>query len=134
MDATDLAFAGLERQAGLVRSGEVGSAELVELYLERIARLDPQLNSYRVVFADRALAEARQADGRARAGDTRPLLGVPIAIKDEVDIAGEVTALGSDAVDAPAAADSEVVRRLRAAGAVILGKTNVPELTIVPFT
>jgi amidase len=134
MDATDLAFAGLERQAELVRSGEVGSVELVELYLERIARLDPQLNSYRIVFADRALAEARQADGRARAGDTRPLLGVPIAIKDEVDIAGEVTALGSDAVDAPAAADSEVVRRLRAAGAVILGKTNVPELTIVPFT
>jgi amidase len=134
MDATDLAFAGLERQAELVRSGEVGSEELVELYLERIARLDPQLNSYRIVFADRALAEARQADGRARAGDTRPLLGVPIAIKDDTDVAGEITARGSRAVDVPAAADSEVVRRLRAAGAVILGKTNVPELMIVPFT
>src|SRR3954454_15033227 len=134
MDATDLAFAGLERQAELIRSGEVGSEELVELYLERIARLDPTLNSYRIVFADRALAEARQADGRARAGDTRALLGVPIAVKDDIDIGGEVTALGSDAVDAPAAADAEVVRRLRTAGAVILGKTNVPELTIMPFT
>jgi amidase len=134
MDATDLAFAGLERQAELIRSGEVGSEELVELYLERIARLDPQLNAYRMVFADRALAEARQADGRARAGDTRPLLGVPIAVKDDIDIGGEVTAIGSDAVDGPAPADAEVVRRLRSAGAVILGKTNVPELTITPFT
>src|SRR4051794_6598359 len=127
MDATDLAFAGLERQAELIRSGEVGSEELVELYLERIARLDPRLNSYRMVFADRALAEARQADGRARAGDTRPLLGVPIAIKDDIDIGGEVTALGSDAVDAPAAADAEGVRRLRTAGARVPRKTDVPQ-------
>jgi amidase len=134
MDATDLAFAGLERQAGLIRSGEVGSEELVELYLERIARLDPLLNAYRIVLADRALAEARQADRRRAAGEERPLLGVPIAVKDDADVAGEVTALGSNAVDAPAEADSEVVHRLREAGAVILGKTQVPELTAVPFT
>jgi amidase len=132
--AADLAFAGLERQAELIRAKEVGSEELVDLYLERIGRLDPQLNAYRVVFADRARAEARQADGRRGAGDGRPLLGVPIAIKDDSDVAGEITAYGSNAVDGPAAADSEVVRRLRAAGAVILGKTNVPELTITPFT
>ena len=130
----ELAFAGLARQAELVASGEVSSRELTELYLERIARLDPQLNAFRVVLAERALAEADQADGRARGGDRRPLLGVPVAIKDDSDVAGEVTALGTNAHGGPVTADSEVVRRLRAAGAVVIGKTNVPELTIVPFT
>src|SRR5206468_1798393 len=80
-----LAFAGIARQAELIRAGEVSSRELVELYLERIARLDPQLNSYRVVFAERALAEADQADARRRSGDERPLLGVPVAVKGHVD-------------------------------------------------
>jgi amidase len=134
MDAADLAFAGAARQAGLVRSREVSARELTELYLERIGRLDPRLNAYRVVFAERALAEADQADARARAGDTRPLLGVPIAVKDDCDVAGEVTALGSSAANGPASADAEVVRRLRSAGAVILGKTHVPELAITPWT
>src|SRR5918998_5364429 len=68
------------------------------------------------------------------AGDDRPLLGVPIAIKDDADLAGEVTTWGTSANETPADADAEVVRRLRAAGAVILGKTNVPELMITPFT
>jgi amidase len=134
MDAAPLAFAGLDRQAELIDSGETTSLALAELYLDRIARLDPVLNAYRVVFAERARAEARQADGRRAAGDKRPLLGVPIAIKDDLDVAGELTCMGSNAVDGPAPADSEVVRRLRSAGAVILGKTNVPELTITPFT
>jgi amidase len=134
MDAVDLAFAGAVRQAEMIRRREISARELTELYLDRIAMLDPQLNAYRLVFAERALAEAGQADGRARAGDTRPLLGVPFAIKDDLDVAGEVTAWGSDAHDGPAAADAEVVRRLRTAGAVILGKTHVPELTITPWT
>jgi len=59
---------------------------------------------------------------------------VPIAIKDDVDVAGEVTAYGTNATGDPARADAEVVRRLREAGAVIVGKTNVPELTLWPFT
>lgn len=134
MDAADIAFAGLERQAELMRSGELSSVQLTELYLERIRRLDPRLNAYRIVFAERALAEARQADGRRAAGDQRPLLGVPIAIKDDLDIAGELTCDGANATDEPAAEDAEVVRRLRNAGAVFLGKTNVPELTITLFT
>jgi amidase len=134
MNPTDLAFAGAVRQTELMRVGEVSSLELVEVYLERIARLDPVLNAYRVVFADRALAEARQADGRRGAGEDRPLLGVPIAIKDDCHVAGETTAYGTNAVDGPAPADSEVVRRLRHAGAVILGKTHVPELMIHGFT
>jgi amidase len=134
MDRTDLAFAGIARQAELVRAGEVTPRELVELCLERIARIDPQLNAVRVVFADRALAEADQAAGRRGAGDDRPLLGVPVLIKDDVDVAGEVTAKGSGAEDRPATADAEVVRRLRGAGAIVLGKTHTPELMQWPFT
>jgi len=131
---TDLAFAGVARQVELVRSGEVTSRALVELYLDRILRLDQRLNAFRVVFAEQALAAADQADARCRAGDQRPLLGVPLAIKDDQDVAGEVTAYGSLAHGGPAAADSEIVRRLRSAGAVIVGKTNVPELMTMPWT
>ncbi|MEA2423774.1 MAG: amidase, partial [Thermoleophilaceae bacterium] len=131
MDKLDLAFSGLARQAELIRAGEVSSRELVELYLERIERLDPQLNSYRVVMAERALAEADQADARRRSDGERPLLGVPIAIKDNIDVAGEVTTFGTNAYDPePAREDAEMVRRLRAAGAVILGKTLLPELAV----
>jgi amidase len=131
---TDLAFAGAARQAELIRRREVSARELVELYLERIDRLDGDLNAYRVTFDERALAEADQADARAKGGDTRPLLGVPTAIKDDMDVAGAATAFGGDAHDGPVQSDGEVVRRLRSAGAVILGKTSVPELTITPWT
>ncbi len=143
MDATDLAFAGLARQAELVRLGEVTPRELVELHLERIERLDPQLNAVRVVFGERALAEAEQAAARraaarnsaANAAGERPLLGVPVLIKDDVDVAGERTAKGSDADGGrPAQHDAEVVRRLRAAGAIVIGKTHTPELMQWPFT
>jgi amidase len=130
----ELAYAGAARHAALIAAGEVSSRELTDLFLGRIARLDPQLNAYRVVRAEQARTEADQADARRRAGDARPLLGVPIAIKDDVDVAGEVTAFGCDVDQTPKSADHEVVRRLREAGAVILGKTNVPELMITPFT
>jgi amidase len=134
MDASELAFAGIARQAQLLAAGEVSSRELVELYLGRIARFDARLNAFRVVLAERALLEAEQADGRRGAGDTRVLNGVPIAVKDDIDVAGEVTAFGTNAHGPAAAEDAEVVRRLRSAGAVVIGKTNVPELTIWPFT
>jgi amidase len=134
VDSTELAFAGIARQAELIRAGEVSPPELVELYLERIARLDPELNSFRVVFAERARAEAQQAAARLTAGEERPLLGVPVAVKDNVHVAGEVTAHGSNAYGAPAGADAEVVTRLRAAGAIVIGKTHMSELAIFPFT
>src|SRR5436309_4455512 len=134
MDATELAFAGIARQAELIAAGEVSSRELVEVYLERIARLDGAFNAFRVVFAERARLEATQADARRGAGGGRPLLGVPIGVKDDIDVAGELTAWGTNAIDVPAPADAEVVRRLREAGALIIGKTNVPELTQWPFT
>jgi amidase len=134
MDPTDLAYAGIARQAELIASGEVSSRELVELYLERIARLNPRVNAFRVVLAERALMEADQADARRGAGGERPLLGVPIAVKDDMDVAGEVTGLGTNAYGEPAREDAEIVRRVRAAGAVVIGKTNVPELCTFPWT
>ena len=132
--ASDPVFAGLARQAELIAAGDVSARELTEACLRRIERLDPVLNAFRVVLAERALAEADQADGRRRGGDRRPLLGVPLAIKDDTNVAGEVTARGTNAHGEPAREDAEVVRRLRAAGAVIVGKTHVPELEITPFT
>jgi amidase len=130
----EVAFAGAAKQAEMVRAGEVSPSELVRMYLERIERVDPKLNAFRKVFSDKALLEADQAEARLKAGEERPLLGVPIAIKEESDIAGEVTTHGTDAYDRPAAADSEMVRRLREAGAIILGITLAPELKICGFT
>ncbi len=130
----EIAFAGAAKQAEMVRAGEVSPRELVELYLGRIERLDPQLNSFRVVLAERALLEAEQAEARLKGGDERPLLGVPIALKDEVDLAGELSTHGTDAYPDPAAADCEMVRRLREAGTIVVGKTHLPELAICGFT
>jgi amidase len=153
MDAIELAFAGIARQAELIAAGEVSSRELVELYIERIERFNPDLGAFRVLLAERALTEADEADasrgakqpargrrGRSAASspagelDDHPLLGVPIAIKDNVDVAGELTAMGTRGQDQAAAADGEIVRRLRAAGAIVIGKTNTPELCAVPWT
>ncbi len=93
----DVAFAGLTGQAELVRRGEMSSRELTELSIERIVRLDRQLNAFRVVLAERALEEADRADQRRAAGEEAPLLGVPVAAKDNVDVAGEVTTHGTNA-------------------------------------
>jgi amidase len=134
VDAEGLAFSGIARQAGLIRDGEVSSRELVEVYLERIERLGPRLNPFTEVFSDRALAEAAAADERRSSGDDAPLLGVPVAVKDVADVEGIVTQFGTRAFDAPAKSDAEIVRRLRAAGAVIIAKTTLPELAICGFT
>src|SRR3954451_12146120 len=135
MDPTDLAFSGAAEQARLIASGDVSAREVVEGALRRIERLDPRLNAFRVVLSERALAEADRADARRRAGEARPLLGVPVAIKDDTDVAGAPTARGTAASDlTPRDRDAEAVRRLRAAGAVVIGKTNVPELMMWPFS
>ncbi|HMD56931.1 MAG TPA: amidase [Solirubrobacteraceae bacterium] len=139
MDGVDLAYAGIARQAVLIAEREISSRELVELYLARIARYDGRLGAFRVVLGERALLEADQAQARRDAASgsqvaQRPLLGVPVAVKDDIDVAGEITTYGTDAQDEPARADAEVVRRLREAGAVIIGKTRVPEMTLWPFT
>jgi amidase len=134
VDLADLAFAGAAEQARMLTAATITAPALLEIYLDRIARLDPQLRSFRVVLAETARREALAAQRRLDAGERLPLLGVPVAIKDDNDVAGEVTACGSSAVSTPATGDAEVVSRLRAAGAVIIGKTAVPELMIFPFT
>ena len=134
MENADLAFAGLARQAEMVHGREVSPRELVDLCLERIERLDPELNAFRVVLAERARSEAEQAEARAAAGEERPLLGVPVAVKDNMNLSGEFTGHGSAGHGGPEPADSEHVRRLREAGAIVIGKTHLPELAIYPFT
>jgi amidase len=132
--ADDLAFVGAARQIELLRERHISAPELVALYLDRIERLDPRLNAFRVVLGEQALAEAERAQARIDAADSAPLLGIPVAIKDEFDVAGQLNTLGCGTAEEPAREDSEVVRRLRAAGAIPIGITNVPELTIWPFT
>src|SRR3954454_236211 len=90
-------YTGLAEQARLVRAGEVTSRELVEMSLERIERLDPKLNAFRIVLAEAARAEAAAADARREAGERAPLLGVPFAVKYNVDMAAELTCHGTPA-------------------------------------
>jgi len=134
VDSHELAFAGATQQARLLADGAITAPELLDVYLERISRLDPQLRSYRVVLADTAGAEATAAQARLDAGERLPLLGVPIAIKDDVDVAGEMTTYGTAAHGPARSQDAEVVRRLRDAGAVIIGKTAAPEMMVWSFT
>lgn len=134
MDTSELVFAGAAEQARLLASGKITAPELLGHYLERIARFDTTLRSYRVVLEDSARREAEAAQRRLDAGERAPLLGVPIAIKDDVDVEGETTTYGSAAHGPACARDAEVVRRLRDAGAVVIGKTSVPEMMLWPFT
>ncbi|MDJ1138334.1 amidase [Streptomyces iconiensis] len=125
---------GLARAAAELAEGHTTSRALTERALERIRATQHSLNAFRRVREEAALAEAEAADDALRAGERRPLLGVPLAVKDDTDVAGEPTAFGCAGDFAPKTADAEVVRRLRAAGAVIVGKTNSPELGQWPFT
>ena len=137
-DGTFSAFSGaiptLTQLQYRLASGQVTSAELVSDSLRRIDASQSTLNAFRVVLTESALAEAATADRKRAAGQRLPLLGIPIAVKDDVDVAGVATRFGTAADVAPANADAEVVRRLRAAGAVIVGKTNTCELGQWPFT
>lgn len=133
-EADGLAFAGLRRQAALIASGEVSSAELVDAALGRIEAAQPDLNAFRCVRAEAARAEAAEADRRRADGESAPLLGVPIAIKDDMDLAGETTAFGCCGEFTGKETDGELAHRLRAAGAVIVGKTTSPEFGQWPIT
>jgi amidase len=124
----DLAFAGVTRLGELLGAGQVTPRELAEFYLARIERLNPALRAFISVRAERALEEADAALKRLQDGERTPLLGMPVAVKDNVDVVGEVTTHGTGRHPAVATADSEVVRRLRLVGAVILGKTALCEL------
>ena len=119
---------------GAVRSGEVTAGAVVAGHLDRIARLNSELGAFVRVRAAEAAADAAAVDSRADRANL-PLAGVPVAVKDTVPVAGEPMRLGSAAMPAePQAADHPVVARLRAAGAVVVGLTNMPELAIYPVT
>lgn len=127
----ELLFRPALELAGLVRQGEVSARELAETSLEAIARRDDEINAFCHVDADGALATA-EAIGP---GDPRPFAGVPIAIKDNQPVAGMPLTLGSCFMpDFVPPSDSHVVRRLREAGFVIVGKTTLPELGILPVS
>ena len=128
----ELAFLPAVEQARLVSGRDVSSVELVETYLERIERLDPALNSFVTVCGEEALAAARAADESAGDG---PFHGVPIAVKDLTATAGILTTYSSRAfAENVPDFDTAVVRRIREAGFVIVGKTNTPEFGTTAFT
>ncbi len=129
---------GLAELAAAVRGRRVSAEELVRTSLERIERLDPGIGAV-VRVREEALEEARALDAALARGEDpgdRPLLGLPLLVKDNEDVAGLPTTFGSllrrDAP--PAEADCEEVARLRAAGAIVVGKTNTPEFAFEGFT
>ncbi|MCK8678757.1 amidase [Streptomyces lichenis] len=125
---------GLTEQARSLAEGHTTSADLVRACLERIEAAQPTVNAFRCTRAEEALAEAEDADRRLLAGERLPLLGVPVAVKDDTDVAGLPTRFGCRGDIPPATADGEAVRRLKAAGAVVVGKTNSCELGQWAFT
>lgn len=132
MSLADLAASDLVRSIGDQRCTAVDATRAA---LDRLERRDPGLNAFSQTLPDEALNEAIALDARQAAGlPLGPLHGVPVAIKEEVDVAGCVTTFGGAANTMPADRDGEVVRRLRDAGAVVLGKTRMPEFGQWPFT
>ena len=134
---TDLDLVALDAtaQATMIRARQISARELTDATLRRIDELDPAFNAFRVVMAEEALAEADTIDALSDADlATLPMAGVPVAIKDDTDVAGQRTAWGCAADRGSCARDSEVVRRIRGSGATIIGKTNVSELTLWPWT
>jgi Asp-tRNA(Asn)/Glu-tRNA(Gln) amidotransferase A subunit family amidase len=118
--------------AEALRASRVTALEVVDRYLDRIARVDPQVEAYVLVLADRARAEARERDAEARAGRVRSALhGVPVAVKDLMTVQGAPMTAGSILLARePAVEDAGVVRRLRDAGAVVLGLTTLNEFAL----
>ena len=122
------------RIAAAVRAGQLSAVDVVRGHLDRIERLDPRLGAFRAVRTERALAEAEQLAARPDLAEL-PLAGVPVAIKDNIEVEGEQMRNGSAATDTnPSPQDHPVTARLRAAGAIVVGVTNVPELCLVPMT
>jgi amidase len=130
---TDDTVLGVAETVKQTRAGKLKAVAAVEAALARIAEREPGLNAFSVVRRERALDEAAVVD-KTRKADRGPLHGVPIAIKEELDVAGEVTTFGGEANTLPVTEDGEIVRRLRAAGAVIVGKTTMPEFGAFPYT
>ena len=130
MTTLDFRTSSLDDLTRAVKAKEVSARELTQHSLDRIEKLDPTYNAFVAVDADRALDEADAVDRKIAEGrDPGPLAGIPLGVKDLQNAVGYVTTHGSalHADDPPAAADDPFVARLRAAGCVIVGKTNTPE-------
>ncbi|MEZ4553977.1 MAG: amidase [Dehalococcoidia bacterium] len=127
---TELAYLSVAEAGAAIERGTLSPVALLEAVFARIDELEPRLNAYVRLMREAAFEEARAAEERARRGERRtPLDGIPIAVKDLIDTAGVVTAAGTGAYrDRVPVEDAGVVRRLRDAGAVIVGKTNTHEL------
>ena len=130
----NIVAAGPIAQAAAMRAGEISSRELTEATLQALERDNPRLNAVVEMLAGEALAQADDADRRRAQGEDTPLLGVPIAVKNEHDIVGHLTAQGSRAITRVASADSEIVQMFRAAGMPMVATTTLPELAAFGFT
>jgi aspartyl-tRNA(Asn)/glutamyl-tRNA(Gln) amidotransferase subunit A len=130
---SDLIYSGIAELSSLIRKREISAAELVKIYLERIERLQPKLNAYITICGEEALASATTIDNTALKNDQyeKPLLGVPIALKDQIATRGILTTNGSLVLsDYVPHEDATVVARLKEAGAIILGKLNMSEFAL----
>ena len=136
MNKVDLAFTPALEQAQLIRRREVSPSELVEIYLERISRLNPQLGSYFTVTAEQAIADAKaKTEMLASASELPPFFGVPISIKDLNPVAGVPCTYGNPALlNNISDYDDGVVTRIKQAGFILLGKTATSELGSTPYT
>ena len=127
MTAIDLVALDATSLAEKVRCREISARRLLEATISRIDELDPRVNAFRVVLREQALSEVDRVDALSDAElAERPLAGVPVAIKDDTDVAGQSTMWGSAANRLVRQGDARIVARLRSAGAVVIGKTNVP--------
>ena len=132
MTPTEIPFLSASELAVAIREGDVSPVEAVDAYLDRIDRVGDKLNAYITVCADEARSDARQLEAEAVAGNFRgPLHGVPVGIKDQIHTAGVRTTDASKIrEDFIPEADATVVAKLKAAGAVIIGKTNMSEFAL----
>jgi len=110
----------------LMNAHRLNAVDLTNFFLRRIRQLNPTLNAV-IAVSPTALADARAADAARRAGDHRPLLGMPIILKDNIDAAGMPTTAGSWALAGISPGDAFIVQRLKAAGAIVIGKANLSE-------
>src|SRR6266508_4048751 len=132
MALDDLAFMSAAEIAEVIATKQASPVDLVQAYLARIERLDGHLHAYITVLRDEALAAARQAEQALRRGEAlRPLFGVPVAVKDQFWTRGVLTTNGSRVYrDFVPSEDATIVTRLKAAGAILLGKLNLSELAM----
>lgn len=130
----ELRWTGAGATAARVRSGDLTPRQAVAAALARIDAAQPTLNAFIRVRHEEALAEADDVAARLAAGEFLPLAGVPIAVKDEAAMAGVVVTHGTRAITSACEVDADVIKLVRAAGAVVVGATRTPEFCLFPFT